>query len=116
MTAPDPTAVELAARMPWTVATEESIWVASGFYPGGGQFQDCLARVVPKYAGAVDGVPLFQILVWGGSGTGISDIVPASAIVRARQLILVEATDPFTAYYEEDQDFIDHALERRGEG
>ncbi|NVC23382.1 hypothetical protein E7Z53_07985 [Kocuria salina] len=115
MTAPDPTAVERAARMPWTVAEEESLWVASGFYPDGGQFQECLARVIPQRITGPQTTPLFQILMWGGSGTGISDVVPASAIVRARELILVEALNPFKAYYEDDQRLIDHALQGRDE-
>lgn len=104
--------VELAARMPWTVAQDESMWVVSGTYPSGGTFTDCLAIVVPSYTGAPEGVPLFQLLVWGRFDA-TSEVVPASSITRARELILVDALDPLSAYYEDDQATIDIVLDRR---
>lgn len=106
-------AVELAARMPWTVAQEESWWEVTGSYHAGEAFINCLARVLPQYITGPDAAPQFQVLTWGDDF--LSSIVPASAITRARELIFVEALDPLTAYYADDQPVLDAALARRDE-
>ncbi len=94
---------ELAARMPWLHAQPDSMWEVTGRQSSGGQFTDCLARVLPPSITGTD-VPVFEVLIYGGGYC-----VSASAITRARELLLVEASDPRTAYYVRDQATLDGA-------
>ena len=49
--------------------------------------------------------PVFEVLIYAQSGY----IVAASAITAARELLLVEASDPGVAYYLRDQRSLDGA-------
>lgn len=110
----EPFNVELAARMPWLLAEPESIWVITGIYTrSGGTFADCLAMVLPfeHTAGA-----RFFVLIHPSLHESLDSpdrLIAPNQITRARRLILVEGDDPRTAYYEDDQDFIDRAHEHR---
>lgn len=98
-TTPDPS-IELNMRMPWLTAESESIWEITGTYLDGGRFIDCLAQVEPHYV--TGGPVLFKML------GGLDDLVTPDRITRARELILVDAKDPSVAYWDRDQQVIDH--------
>lgn len=102
---------ELARQKPWLVAEGESWWLITGHYKDGGTFTNCFAEVVPKWALDEDGLPVFQMTIWGGE----THLVSADQISHARRLLLVLADDPLTAYHDDEQDYIDAALARRDE-
>lgn len=79
--------VELAARMPWTVAEPETWWEVSGTVNAKHMFDRCVARVLPQMITGTE-EPLFEVLVYGGPLH-----ITASAITRARQLELVDAAE-----------------------
>jgi hypothetical protein len=90
--------------MPWTCAQEGSWWEVSGGVPKERHsFTDCLARVLPSFVTGSD-EPTFEVMVYGAPFH-----VAASAITRARELILVDATNPREAYYDRDQDTLDRS-------
>lgn len=98
---------EIVAAAPWLTAGPDSIWEVTGTYGNDqGGFTRCLARVLPESVTG-GGEPLFEILIYGKS-----EAVPASAITRATELLLVYADDPREAYYLADQDTIDRAEAR----
>lgn len=92
---------ELVARMPWLNAEPHSMWEVSGKSPQG-EFTDCLARVLPPSVTGEE-QPVFEVLIYAQLGY----FVPASSITRGRELLLVLANDPCTAYYVSDQDTLD---------
>jgi len=100
--------LELASRMPWLHAEGGSLWIASGAYKGGGTFTDCLLRAVPEFITGTD-YPVFEILLYAQT-----EVVSASAITTARELLFVYADDPGTALYSEDQDFLDRSFRLHG--
>ncbi|MGH3656694.1 MAG: hypothetical protein ACRDUA_08535 [Micromonosporaceae bacterium] len=75
--------VELAARMPWTVAEPETWWEVTGDTSPKNSFTHCLARVLPTFITGSE-EPIFEVLVYG-----CPFHVKASAITHARQLELV---------------------------
>lgn len=97
---------ELATRQPWLYAEGESWWLVTGKVNDQHIFQDCIAQVVPSYITGIDdgdGPALFKVHVWGDNRM----LVDATKITRARRLIFVLADQPRTAYYIDEQDFID---------
>jgi len=95
--------VEIAARMPWTKARDDSWWVVSGRVSPKHSFTDCIARVLPGHITGHD-IPMFEVMIYTQS-----NIVPASSIESAKELMFVHVDDPFEAYYEDDQQIIDRA-------
>lgn len=102
---------ELAARMPWLHAQPDSIWEVTGKSPSG-TFTDCLARVLPPSITGDENMPVFEVLIYAQLGY----FVPASSIIAARELLLVMANDPTTAYYADDQRTLDAHLTADAEG
>lgn len=97
----------IVAAAPWLTAEPDSIWEVTGTYGGGqGTFTRCLARVLPETITGSD-QPFFEILIYGKS-----EVVPAAAITRATELLLVYADNPSEAYYLADQDTIDRHAQR----
>jgi hypothetical protein len=87
---------------PWLDPEDFSVWSASGTYPNGrGTFTSCLIVSVPRFA--TGGGPLFRMF------PPLDDLIDPSWITRAERLVLVHADDPTTAYYEDDQVFVDAA-------
>ncbi|MCD4535666.1 hypothetical protein LRP67_16355 [Nocardioides sp. cx-169] len=96
--------IELAARMPWLSAEPDSMWVASGKSPHG-SFTDCLVRALPPMVTGSE-TPVFEVLIYAQLGY----CVPASSVTTAKELLLVMADDPRTAYYVDDQPTLDAHL------
>lgn len=94
--------IELAARMPWLHAQPDSMWEVTG-KSSSGTFTDCLARVLPPSITGDENMPVFEVLIYAQLGY----FVPASSITKARELLLVLADEPGTAYYVDDQPTLD---------
>jgi len=104
--------LDLRRTKPWHFAEADSMWEITGSYPTGSKFTsftNCLARVLP---GGVTGTstPIFELLVYAERS-----FVDPGDITSGRELLLVECSDPLTAYYTGDQVYIDEALARRDE-
>lgn len=109
---------ELRHDQPWLFAKGAgSIWTVTGRH-GDVEFKDCLASLLPwdedrlnwglpVSLAALD-VPLFQVLL-----DAPPIIVPATAITRAKELLLVHADAPFTVHPHWHQSVMDEALTRR---
>lgn len=95
--------LEIAATMPWTMATGGSLWIGSGTYRGG-TFTDCLLRCLPEFTHGTATV-VFELLLYCDSKT-----ISAAEITRAREVLLVYADDPTRAVEEADQDTVDRAV------
>lgn len=95
---------EIVAAAPWLTAAPDSMWEVDGTYGNDqGTFIRCLARVLPEtITGSEE--PFFEVLIYGRS-----NVVPASAITRATELLLVYANNPREAYYLGDQDTVDRS-------
>ncbi|MGW4774203.1 hypothetical protein ACWEO2_39945 [Nocardia sp. NPDC004278] len=102
--------LEIVSRMPWLLAEEESIWSITGSYGGdNGAFKDCLAMVLPF--GTTDGHRLF-VLIHPNQHTNPTfafRFITPDRISRARRLVLVDADDPKTAHFADEQDLVDRA-------
>lgn len=93
-----------AAAAPWLDPADGSVWVASGTYPNGrGTFTDCVLVAVPRYA--TGGPPLFVM------HPPLSEHIDPAAITRATPLLLVLADSPRVAFYADEQQHLDRALE-----
>jgi hypothetical protein len=101
----------LMAR-PWDAAEPESLWEITGEYPGEKHaFLDCLAYVLPADVTGDDG-PVF-VFVGALALAGSKPVFPAW-ITHARPLLIVHRDEPYVAYYQEDQEWIDTAEASRG--
>jgi hypothetical protein len=102
----DKLTIELAARQPWLYAEGESWWVVTGRVNDHHTFTDCIARVVPSCITGIDegeAPALFKVIVW----TKELLLVDATKISRAKRLVFVMADDPGTAYYADEQAFLE---------
>lgn len=97
---------EAEARKPWLYAEGESWWVVTGQVAPRHSVTECLAQVVPEFATGIErGVEpaLFQVHTWGDTAT----FLPADQIAFARRLIFVHADELTTAYYADEQPFLE---------
>lgn len=107
----DALGLELAARMPWTVAEGGTLWIATGMHNNRGDtFRDCLVRCVPSDIHGGKG-PFFEALLYGEV-----KLVHAADITRAREVLLVWADDPLRTVDPDDQPTVDYAVRNRGAG
>lgn len=106
MSTPDPASIALARQMPWTVAEQESIWLASGRIDAKSTFSDCLLYALPHY---ITGGEVVFVFVPDLSRN--PDYIRPHMIARATEMVLTFGNAPLTAYYERDQPLIDRALE-----
>lgn len=98
--------LEAEARKPWLYAEGLSWWTVSGFIAERHTFTDCIAQVVPAHITGVDdgdGFALFSVCLIGTE----PHLVSADQITHARRLVFVLADEPTTAYYLDEQDFIE---------
>lgn len=99
--------LELASRMPWLYAEPESIWEITGSYVNGQDtFTGCLAMVLPF--DTTDGHRLFALIHPNLQSTSYTELIPPDRITHARRLVLVHADEPQTAYFEDEQDLVNH--------
>jgi hypothetical protein len=91
-------------RKPWTVALPGTWWVITGIDADGLDIQQCAAWCMD----ADQPTPIFVVPL--GTGTRL---IPASAVTKAREIILVLADDPLSAVYPWDQEIINTALAAR---
>jgi hypothetical protein len=97
---------ELAARQPWLYAEGESWWVVTGQVSNRHSVTDCIAQVVPSFVTGVDdgdGPALFKVHAWGGEPL----LVDATKITRAKRLVFVLADEPRSAFYDDEQAFLE---------
>lgn len=97
---------EAAARKPWLYAEGLSWWCVTGYIAERHTFTDCIAQVVPADITGVedgDGPALFSVYMVGTK----PHLVDADQITHARRLVFVLADDPSTAYYADEQAFLD---------
>jgi hypothetical protein len=103
-------ALDLKRQKPWLDAKPGSFWLASGHLGGECRFWDCLIKALPNDFTGEGPSSAFEVLLDGGTVR-----ISATAISKARELLLVYADDPFTTYLTEDQGLLDEALSRRDE-
>jgi hypothetical protein len=103
-------ALDLKRRKPWLDAKAGSFWLASGLLGGECRFRDCLTKALPNDFTGEGPAAAFEVLLDGGTVR-----ISATAIRKARELLLVFADDPFTTYLTDDQPLVDEALSRRDE-
>jgi hypothetical protein len=91
---------QMIMARPWDKAESESIWEINGVFPKkSGSFENCLAIALPHYA--TGGEVLFKMI------GALNDLISPSWITSAKLLVLVHADDPTTAYYADDQEYIE---------
>lgn len=93
---------QMTMRRPWDVAEDWSQWAISGTYPTGGEFTNCLAVVLPRYVHGTDQA----LFVFIGPMAG-DPPVDSSRITSAVPLLLVLRDEPGTAYWEDEQVWLD---------
>lgn len=106
----DPVALELAHRMPWTVAEDNSWWLITGLC-GKHWIENQLAQKITESLTVDTDGPLFAVFGWHGQVMN----VPPSCISYARRVVIAYADDIATAITPDQQDLLDAALARRDE-
>ncbi|WP_194838611.1 hypothetical protein [Nocardia sp. XZ_19_369] len=104
--------LEIVARMPW-LAEPESMWSITGTYGrGAGTFHDCLAMVAPF--DTTDGHRAFVLIHPDEHADPDCPgrLIAPNQISHARRLLLVDADDPRTAHFADEQHLLDHTRDR----
>ncbi len=97
---------QMMMARPWDAAEPESLWVITGAsLDGKYSFTDCLAITLPVCVTGSDS-PLFVFV--GAMADDTKPVVPAW-ITHAKPLLIVHRDDPGTAYWMEDQVWIEEA-------